>query len=124
MEIDIQEGADTQRLAWHTALLHEGTCKAVMGMAVPYTRAEDTNTFINPPGMDDRFWYMRYFQEPGVAEAEMEADVRRALIALVGYREVWIDGVDTFVQLACEMLSRNRVPSAAIRPSTGAVSRR
>ena len=30
--------------------------------------------------MDDRFWYIRFFQEPGVAEAELEADVRRALL--------------------------------------------
>ena len=68
-------------VAWHTALLHEDSCKAVMGLSVPYTRADNPDTFINPPGMDDRFWYMRYFQEPGVAEAEMEADVRRVLLA-------------------------------------------
>ena len=27
----------------------------------------------------DRFFYQLYFQEPGVAEAELEADVRRSL---------------------------------------------
>ena len=69
-------------VAWHTALLHEDSCRAVMGMSVPYTRGDDTDGFINPPGMDDRFWYMRYFQKPGVAEAEMEADVRGSLLAM------------------------------------------
>jgi pimeloyl-ACP methyl ester carboxylesterase len=70
-------------VAWHTALLHERTCRAVMGLSVPYTRADDTDGFINPPGMDDRFWYMRYFQDPGVAEAELEADVRGSLLAML-----------------------------------------
>ena len=69
-------------VAWHTALLHEESCQAVMGLAVPYTRADEPARFINPPGMDDRFWYIRYFQEPGIAEAELEADVRRTLLAI------------------------------------------
>ncbi|MBB17930.1 MAG: alpha/beta hydrolase, partial [Rickettsiales bacterium] len=30
-------------VAWHTALLHEDTCRAVMGMSVPYTRMDDWN---------------------------------------------------------------------------------
>ena len=68
-------------VAWHTALLHEDTCTAVMGCSVPYTRAESVDAFINPPGLDDQFWYIRYFQEPGVAEAEMERDVRATLLA-------------------------------------------
>lgn len=37
---------------------------------------------VNPPGMDDRFWYIRYFQEPGVAEAELERDLERSLLSI------------------------------------------
>ena len=34
-----------------------------------------------------------------------------------------MDGTDTFVQVPCEMASRNSTPSDASRDSTGAVSR-
>ncbi len=67
-------------VAWHTALLHADRCTAVMGLSVPFWRMSDAS--INPPGMDDRFWYMRYFQEPGVVEAELEADLARSLRTL------------------------------------------
>jgi pimeloyl-ACP methyl ester carboxylesterase len=64
-------------VAWNTALLHADTCKSVMGLSVPFWRAGDAT--INPPGMDDRFWYIRYFQAPGVVEAELEADLSLSL---------------------------------------------
>jgi pimeloyl-ACP methyl ester carboxylesterase len=31
--------------------------------------------------MDDRFWYIRYFQQPGVAEAELERDLEHGLLS-------------------------------------------
>ena len=34
---------------------------------------------MNPPGMDDQFWYIRYFQEEGRIEAELEKDLERSL---------------------------------------------
>jgi pimeloyl-ACP methyl ester carboxylesterase len=37
---------------------------------------------VNPPGMEDRFWYMRYFQEPGIADAELERDTERSLLSM------------------------------------------
>jgi len=64
-------------VAWNTALLHEDTCKSVMGLAVPFWRAGQAT--VDPPGMDDRFWYIRYIQAPGVAEAELEQDIRLSL---------------------------------------------
>ena len=64
-------------IAWNTALLHEDTCRSVMGLSVPFWRAGKAT--LDPPGMDDRFWYIRYFQTPGVVEAELEADVRESL---------------------------------------------
>ena len=67
-------------VAWHTALLHEASCKAVMGLSVPYARSEQPRAAVNQS--DNQFWYIDYFQEPGIAEAEMEADVRRALLAV------------------------------------------
>jgi len=32
--------------------------------------------------MDERFWYIRYFQQPGVAEAELERDLERSLLSI------------------------------------------
>ena len=32
--------------------------------------------------MDDRFWYIRYFQQPGVAEAELERDLEHSLLSI------------------------------------------
>jgi len=49
-------------VAWNTALLHEEACRAVMGLSVPFWRIGAD--MMNPPGMEDRFWYIRYFQEP------------------------------------------------------------
>lgn len=65
-------------IAWNTALLHPDRCRTVMGLSVPFWRAGQAT--IDPPGFDDRFWYIRYFQQPGVVEAELEADVRETLL--------------------------------------------
>jgi pimeloyl-ACP methyl ester carboxylesterase len=67
-------------VAWNTALLHSDTCRAVVGLSVPFWRVAPE--IVNPPGMDDRFWYIRYFQEPAVAEAELERDPERSLLAI------------------------------------------
>lgn len=64
-------------VAWNTALLHPERCLAVMGLSVPVWRLGPTT--VDPPGMDDRFWYIRYFQPPGIAEAELELDLERTL---------------------------------------------
>jgi len=65
-------------VAWHTALLHRERVRAVVGMSVPYTRWK-AHTFTRQETFGDQFWYMVYFQKPGVAEAELEADVRKSL---------------------------------------------
>jgi len=47
---------------------------------VPFWRPTDAT--VNPPGMDDKFWYIRYFQAPDVVEAELEADLESSLLQL------------------------------------------
>ena len=64
----------------NTALLYPESVQAVAGLSVPYMPAGDV------PLMDmfgqfysDRFFYQKYFQAEGVAEAEVEADLKGAL---------------------------------------------
>jgi epoxide hydrolase A/B len=65
-------------VAWNTALLHAERVRAVVGMSVPYFRWP-AGLFTQQENFGDEFWYMVYFQKPGVAEAELEVDVRRTL---------------------------------------------
>ncbi len=65
-------------VAWHTALLHPQRVKAVAGLSVPYTRWKAC-TLTQQEFYGDNFWYMVYFQQPGVAETELEADIRTSL---------------------------------------------
>lgn len=63
-------------VAWNSALLRPDRFPAVVGMSVPYGPRGD---FKPTDGLKmvfgENFFYILYFQEPGVAEAELEADV-------------------------------------------------
>lgn len=63
-------------VAWNTALLHEDTCTAVMGLSVPFWYPDET--IIDPPGADDKFWFMRYLQDDE-ADVFMDANAREFL---------------------------------------------
>jgi pimeloyl-ACP methyl ester carboxylesterase len=66
-------------VAWHCALLRPDVFRAVAGMSVPYIPRGDLDwlSALRQAGIT-RF-YNQYFQEPGVAEAEFERDVRATL---------------------------------------------
>ena len=67
-------------IAWHCALLYPDRFPAVAALSVPYTpRPPIPPIQLMRQMFADRFFYILYFQEPGVAEAELEADVRRTL---------------------------------------------
>jgi pimeloyl-ACP methyl ester carboxylesterase len=62
-------------VAWHTALLHPDRVRAVGGLSVPpipRVRSRPTERWRQKFGDD---FYMLRFQEPGLADAEMAADV-------------------------------------------------
>ena len=69
-------------IVWNTALIRPDRVRAVAGLSVPYTgvttrsMSEMIEQVFTSRG---RFFYQHYFQREGVAEAEMEADVRGAL---------------------------------------------
>lgn len=71
-------------MAWHCALLHPERFRAVAALSVPFLpRAPLPPTQLLKQVFADHFFYILYFQEPGVAEAELEADVGRTMRAFL-----------------------------------------
>jgi pimeloyl-ACP methyl ester carboxylesterase len=71
-------------IAWHCALLYPERFPAVVALSVPYIpRSPAPPTQLLKRMFADKFFYMLYFQKPGVAEAELEADVRRTMRLLL-----------------------------------------
>jgi pimeloyl-ACP methyl ester carboxylesterase len=77
-------------VAWHCALLRPDRFRGVIGLSVPYL-ARRAGT--SPPSSfwardDNAMYYQAYFQEPGVAEADLGADPRtthrRLLVGAAG----------------------------------------
>ena len=65
--------------AWAAALLRPDMFRAVAGLSVPYSPpgAIDLLSALRAQGISN--FYMQYFQTPGVAEAELQADVGATL---------------------------------------------
>ncbi len=71
-------------IAWYSAVLHPDRYRAVVAMSVPYAaRAPMPPTQLLKSVFGDNWFYILYFQEPGKAEAEFEADVDRTLRTLL-----------------------------------------
>jgi pimeloyl-ACP methyl ester carboxylesterase len=70
-------------LAWHLGATRPERCRAIIGASVPYNQwpAKPTDVFRFLHG--DRFFYILYFQEPGVAEAEFDAEPERFLRSII-----------------------------------------
>ncbi|MGH6785565.1 MAG: alpha/beta fold hydrolase [Novosphingobium sp.] len=66
-------------IVWNTALTRPDRVRAVAGLSVPFAGAPQrpfTEVFREHFTSKGRFFYQEYFQQPGVAEAEAEADPR------------------------------------------------
>ena len=67
-------------IAYHTALLHPERFRAVAGLSVPFSPPSPTPFIEVAEALyADRFFYQNYFQAPGVAEQELEADPEDSL---------------------------------------------
>ena len=66
-------------VAWHAALLRPDRFRAVIGLSVPFRPRGQARPTTVMPRTDDAVFYQLYFQEPGVAEAELEEDVRATI---------------------------------------------
>ena len=71
-------------IAWNSALLRPDVFTAVAGLSVPFAPPSDVRptTMMRAIAGDEEF-YVEYFQEPGRAEAEIEADVRDWLLGFM-----------------------------------------
>jgi len=70
-------------VAWHAALLRPDRFRAVIGLSVPYRRQPPVAPTTRMPQSDDAIFYQLYFQKPGVAEAELERDVRDSIVKVL-----------------------------------------
>lgn len=66
-------------VAWNTALMRPDRIRGVAGLSVPYTPRSPTNLLQVMRARGDDGFYMSYFQQPDVPEAEMAHDTRLTL---------------------------------------------
>lgn len=73
-------------VAWHFAWLHPELTASVTGMSVPWFGRGEVSAFdMLDRAWAGRFFYIRYFQAEGVAEAAFDADPARALRTMITY---------------------------------------
>lgn len=65
--------------AWTAALVRPDMFRAVVGMSVPYTPPGPIDLLAALQAQGISNFYIQYFQTPGVAEAELQADVAATL---------------------------------------------
>jgi pimeloyl-ACP methyl ester carboxylesterase len=75
-------------VAWTAARLRPDRFRAVIGLSVPFAPRGPMRPTTAMPRTDDALWYQLYFQEPGIAEAELEHDIpltmRKCLYSISG----------------------------------------
>jgi pimeloyl-ACP methyl ester carboxylesterase len=63
-------------VAWHSALLRPDRFRGVIGLSVPFRPRVPARPTSVMPQSDSALFYQLYFQAPGVAEKELEPDIR------------------------------------------------
>ena len=72
-------------VAWNAPLLHLDRVAAVAGLSVPaLPRAQVPPTRAFGKTFGENFFYMLYFQEPGIADAELNGDPARTMRRMIG----------------------------------------
>ncbi len=66
-------------VAWHAAMWRPDVFRAVVGMSVPWSPPGYTDLLSALAKLGITTFYIQYFQNPGVAEAELQKDVRNSL---------------------------------------------
>jgi len=66
-------------VAWHSALLRPDRFRGVIGLSVPFRPRGTAKPSTLMPQSEHEVFYQIYFQTPGVAEAELQRDVRSTM---------------------------------------------
>jgi pimeloyl-ACP methyl ester carboxylesterase len=71
-------------VVWHEALLHPERVAGVVGMSVPFSPRGPVSTTAGLRAVfGDQFFYILYFQEPGIADADLGRDAARTMRGLL-----------------------------------------
>jgi pimeloyl-ACP methyl ester carboxylesterase len=70
-------------VAWYAALLRPDRFRGVIGLSVPFRPRPPVRPTSIMPQTDDAQFFQLYFQSPGIAEAELERDVRLSIRSLL-----------------------------------------
>jgi len=98
-------------VAWHAALLRPDRFRAVIGLSVPFRPRGSKRPTSAMPQTDEAMFYQLYFQQPGVAEAELSRDVRRTLRMLLRTPTKEVNPLVTMVPRQGGWLSRMPEPT-------------
>ena len=72
-------------VVWNAGLLHPDRVAAIAGLSVPpVPRAKRPTTEALRRTFGENFFYILYFQEPGVADAELNGDPARTMRRMIG----------------------------------------
>jgi len=67
-------------IVWTTSIRHSKRVRAVIGLSVPHLgRGKQSALDVYKHLYQNKFFYQIYFQTPGVAEAELEADLHKTI---------------------------------------------
>lgn len=84
-------------LSWQICLLYPAKVKAVVALSIPYGgRALTRPTDHMKKVYGNNFFYILYFQEPGVAEGELDEDIYNSLLRI--YYSVSAEGAESYRQ--------------------------
>jgi pimeloyl-ACP methyl ester carboxylesterase len=73
-------------VAWHCALFRPDRFRAVAGLSVPFRPRGPVAPTTVMPQTDSEIFYQLYFQADGVAEKELEHDVRKTILSTLAGR--------------------------------------
>src|SRR5580704_14061523 len=70
-------------VAWHAALLRPDVFRGVIGLSVPYRPRGSVRPTTVMPQTPEATFYQLYFQEPGVAESDLERAPRATMVQML-----------------------------------------
>jgi pimeloyl-ACP methyl ester carboxylesterase len=100
-------------VAWHCALFRPDRFRAVAGLSVPFRPRGPAAPTSVMPQTDSEIFYQLYFQPEGVAERELEQDIRRTMrLVLAGRADNGAPPIKSMVPRQGGWLGSRPLPSS------------